>query len=906
MSADAETVLADAETMLPHGGTGGAASNATRTSSSSWPGSSGVLHSGRFEPGSVIAQRYRISGLLGRGGMGEVYRADDLRLGQTVALKFLPADLGRDAIRLAQFHTEVRTARHVSHPNVCRVYDIGELDGEMFLTMEYVDGEDLSSLLRRIGRLPEDKAVDIARQICAGLAAAHERGVIHRDLKPANIMLDGAGKVRIMDFSLASIGRPAEIREGTPAYMAPEQLHGRNVTVRSDIYSLGLVLYELFTGRRVFDVKTMAELVDRHVSGTIVPPTDVVKTLDPAIERCLLRCLDEDPSRRPQSALAVSASLPGGDPLAAALAAGETPSPEMVAAAGGVSATISGAAGVGLLALACALLVAIGIVSDRAAVVARVPLDKPREVLVDRAEELRQRLGYTARPADATSGFQFDERYLTWAARRGAGATDWRALSTGRPAAIRFWYRTSPAVLAPYNPLSAVTPADPPPLTAGMSHIDLDMQGRLLLFEAVPGPEEYAPGAASVDWTPLFEAAGLDRTRFSEVPGSVSPLGIGDEHKAWEETDASDARFRIDASGLHGRPTRFALSGEWQRGDSDATVRPNPYARTFAVLFLAAIPIGAAVLAHRNLKTGRGDRRGAFRSWAFAFGVTALGWVVSPTHVAGLQEVDRMFAVLGQVLFRTGQLYLTYLALEPYVRRTWPTALITWSRVLSGRVRDPLVGRDLVAGTLVGLFVVILTPLALVLAPQWLGWTESSLLNTTLAPLSGARSVLARVLVRPLNSMQDGMLLTLLLSLLRQALRKLAGLVPGGLGRVGGSDALLSVAAIALFLVLIKRDGFDAVHPAIDALVTAVIVACIVGVAFRLGLFALVCSIAAFGLTGEFGLTLDPSKRYAPGTWLVGAIFLTLIVIGVWLARAGQPFFAASADRAPLGNAGGG
>src|ERR1051326_2431789 len=196
--------------------------------------------------------RTRIVGRLGRGGMGEVYRADDLKLGQPVALKFLPEAVDRDPARLTQLHTEVRMARQVSHPNVCRVYDVGEFDGHTFLSMEYVDGEDLASLLRRIGRFQEERAIELARQICAGLAAAHDRGVVHRDLKPANIMLDGGGRIRITDFGLA--GATGEVlRSGTPAYMAPEQLTGAEVTPRSDIYALGLVLYELFTGKRALE-----------------------------------------------------------------------------------------------------------------------------------------------------------------------------------------------------------------------------------------------------------------------------------------------------------------------------------------------------------------------------------------------------------------------------------------------------------------------------------------------------------------------------------------------------------------------------------------------------------------------------------------------------------------------------
>src|SRR5512138_2824934 len=142
----------------------------------------------RFAPGTMLAERFRIVGLLGRGGMGEVYRADDLKLGQAVALKFLPRELSSDPVRRERFFAEVRITRQLAHPNICRVYDIAEFDGQHFLSMEYIDGEDLASLLRRIGRLPNEKALDIARQLLAGLAAAHERGVLHRDLKPSNIM----------------------------------------------------------------------------------------------------------------------------------------------------------------------------------------------------------------------------------------------------------------------------------------------------------------------------------------------------------------------------------------------------------------------------------------------------------------------------------------------------------------------------------------------------------------------------------------------------------------------------------------------------------------------------------------------------------------------------------------------
>src|SRR6185369_13145392 len=159
-------------------------------------------------------------------------------------------------------------------------------------------------------------AIEIARQICAGLAAAHDNGVLHRDLKPANVMIDGRGKARITDFGVAVVAaelKGDEAVAGTPGYMAPEQLSGKEVTPRSDIYALGVVLYELFTGKRVFEAGTLNDLLKLHESGELATPSSLVRDLDPAIERAIQRCLEREPAKRPSSALAVSAALPGGD-----------------------------------------------------------------------------------------------------------------------------------------------------------------------------------------------------------------------------------------------------------------------------------------------------------------------------------------------------------------------------------------------------------------------------------------------------------------------------------------------------------------------------------------------------------------------------------------------------------------
>ncbi len=273
----------------------------------------------RFPPGTVVAGRYRIAALLGRGGMGEVYRADDLTLGQQVALKFLPEATAGDGAMLARLLEEVKIARQIADPNVCRVYDVGEAEGRHFLSMEYIDGEDLASLLRRIGRFPQDRGLAVGEQLARGLHAVHRHGILHRDFKPENLMIDGRGRARITDFGIAAAAKritgPA-VRTGTSAYMAPEQLSGREVTVRSDLYALGLVLYEVFTGEPAFPSAPVGELARRRRETEPEPPSRRTAGLDPAIDRVILRCLEEDPGARPPSAMAVAAALAGVAPVA--------------------------------------------------------------------------------------------------------------------------------------------------------------------------------------------------------------------------------------------------------------------------------------------------------------------------------------------------------------------------------------------------------------------------------------------------------------------------------------------------------------------------------------------------------------------------------------------------------------
>ncbi len=277
------------------------------------PGAPGAPSAG-IVPGSLIGGRFRIVAALGRGGMGEIYRADDLWLDQPVALKFVTPGQVANRSRIERLVREVRLARQIAHPNVCRVYDFVDTGQEQFVAMEYVDGESLAALLRRLQRLPAAKALDLAHQIARALAAVHERGILHRDLKPDNVMVDGRGQARLVDFGIASLTtQPAYAEEhgmvmGTLAYMAPEQILGAPPSSRSDVYALGILLYQLFTGRHPFLAETREELTRLQLESPPAPPSSLVSDLDPEIERVILWCLDKDPARRPPTARAVAAA----------------------------------------------------------------------------------------------------------------------------------------------------------------------------------------------------------------------------------------------------------------------------------------------------------------------------------------------------------------------------------------------------------------------------------------------------------------------------------------------------------------------------------------------------------------------------------------------------------------------
>jgi serine/threonine-protein kinase len=834
----------------------------------STPAVSRPASGGRFVSGTVLADRYRIVSLLGRGGMGEVYKADDLKLDQPVALKFLPETLGLSAPALARFHAEVRIARQVSHPNVCRVYDIGEIDGLHFFTMEFIDGEDLASLLRRIGRLPSDKAVEIARQLCAGLAAAHDAGVLHRDLKPANVMIDGRGRARVTDFGVAAIAR--EIRSehvlaGTPAYMAPEQLKGQESTIRSDVYALGLVLYEIFTGKRAVDAKTLAEAVMYHTSGaTITTPSNWISDLDPVVERAILRCLERDPADRPASAIQVAAALPGGDPLYAALAAGETPSPEMVAAAGSRE-LLRPAVGLTVLAATVVVLLIGAWARTQTSVLGRVPFELPPDVLAHKARELLRQLGHRDPPADTALGFDNNTQYLNYVSRRIEPSARWSLLESGRPPAVLFWYRESPQpleVVSQTRPGKAVSVDDPPLTEPGMTLVHLDSAGRLVGLRAVTKPASAAGRAAPTDWGLVFAAAGLDQRAFTPDEPHWTPGAAFDDRAAWTGAfpGHADLPIRIEAAAYQGQIVSFELLGPWRPAVAASAARV-PFA---PLIIIPLVTIGAAIVAWRNARAGRGDRRAAFRIAVLFLVMQEIDWLLLTHHLAGPREFWLFRQGLGFSLVNSLLGYVAYLAIEPYVRRHWPQVLIAWSRAFAGRLHDPLIGRELLVGVALGAIWFVLN--AVQLTALTTPGTVSQLDN-----VSNLRQIAALILAAAGSSMLLSLVGCLLIVAFRVVLRKvwLAAAAFVALGAFAGSvtPAGLSIAgAISLGLV---------------ALMMAIAL-------MRFGLIAMAAVLASFQLLSRTPTTLDMSAWYAGTAIFTLAVLIAAAAYGCYLAIGGR------------------
>ena len=695
-------------------------------------------------------------------------------------------------------------------------------------------------------------------------------------------MLDGAGKIRLTDFGLAGIAasiKGADVRAGTPAYMAPEQLAGRDVSTKSDIYSLGLILYEILTGKRAFEASTLPELMKQRESGAITNPSTLVRDLDPLIERVILRCLETDPEKRPASALQVAAALPGGDPLAAALAAGETPSPQMVAAAGettGLAPRVALACFAAVI-LGVILLVAVGLKENG---LARIHPENPPEVLAKKSREIISSLGYPGQPVDQADGFTYDYDFLAYLEKNPSQHQQWDRILSEQPPVLRYWFRQSPRKLSPdgfwyqsFTP-GVVSFFDPPTVVSGMINLQLDPDGRLLFFQAIPPEKEESPQPmGSAEWAPLFNAAGLDLAKFHSVESSWDSLASADTRAAWDGVWPGSARpLHIEAAARRGKPVFFSLTGPWtkpRRMNQDAQTSADKTSQIIGLCIALVIIVGSLFLAYRNHSRGKTDRQGALRLAALIFALEISICLFRSHFVLTFDTIGILIFATSTGLFVSAFIWVLYLALEPYVRRNWPQLIISWTRLLNGRLRDPLVGRDLLFGVLLGIcwvFVLAVGSFFLIRAGA-----RPLLANEEF--LLGFRESVALGLANIVGSIRTTLVFFFLLVLLRVLVK----------------NRWVAALLFALLFTVPKVLGSD--HLLIETPVWFIVYGIAAFAVVRFGLIVLAMGVLTVDVLINVPMTLDFSSWYAGRSLSVVLGFVLIAAWGFYNSLAGQPLW---------------
>ncbi len=637
--------------------------------------------------GTWFDERFLIGHRIGQGGMGTVYLAEDRVLNKRVAVKTFDKDV------VTQFREQVvaetALAQRVTHINVCRIHDIKLGHEPAYLTMEYIDGEDLDQTLLRIGRFVPERALQVACEICQGLSAAHEQGVIHRDIKPRNIMLDSSGIVRITDFGLARISygiEPSSIA-GTLNYMAPEQQQGHGTSELSDIYALGLVLHEIYTGQLPAGWGPASS--DLATSGWI-PPSRLVPELDSRVERTILRCLQTDPTARPQSVRAIMGELAGTDRLTLSLSDYSLRSTAPLR-----WMTIAALVGLVLCWLTSPF---------RPLEQTDFELASPRRYQ-ERATALIAEFGHqlAGQRDHQASGFVYSFPY--------------RNEPREANQSLGYWYRQAAGPLTPTvmslnrnQPPTRVHTQDPPWTEPAMLGLELNTQGHLREYRHVPAAQGMgrAPANLERELEQLFSAANLkyqafERQSFEPAPG----LWLAGVFGAL----GTDLLFRVVGDSDH--PTVVLVGIKEQRvthfrvtNRTNETSFSNPFADNLNDVLFLVVSMGGmlwVVLSKRNSSSREGDAHAAKVTAAIVFSSLAASTVLSESHTLDLhQEIGLIQLGLLNALFWSALLWLLYVSLAPMVRRELPRSIDGWRRVTHGQFRHPQVALWTICGAMLG------------------------------------------------------------------------------------------------------------------------------------------------------------------------------------------------------------
>jgi serine/threonine-protein kinase len=557
----------------------------------------------------------------------------------------------------------------------------------------------------------------------------------------------------------------------------------------------------------------------------------------------------------------------------------------MVAAAGQTEG-MRPALAVTLVVLSAVGLIALLFAADRFKVHNIAPLDNTPEVLATRAREIIHQFGYTEPYADEAFSFSLEGAYLNYIQDHDKTRDRWNALANGRPASIVFWYRQSPRLMRPQRFFSSngngeITTFDPPMEISGMVRVTLDMQGHLLHLEAVP-PQKDAPAdkVPAPNWASLLAVAGLDQSAYRSAPPEWTPLAWGDARAAWLGAVPAkmDIPEHIEAAAYRGRPVYFDVIYPWTTPDRAAPIAHTPRDRistgVLLVLFLAVTTSGLFV-ARRNVRLKRSDTRGAARLGVSVFLIFSVMWLLSAHHVASLDEFDSILIALSWALLATTLATVMYLALEPYVRRRDPHTLISWTRLLAGQWRDPLVGRDILIGTCYGVLLTMvemsdnfLLPLFGKLPPAPGGIETTALL--------GVRPSIGALLFYILSFLLYTLLIFFFLFLLRLVFRR---------------DW---IAAIILVLIGAGTNS-GGEYPVLTYLYFVIIWFSIVLVLKKVGLLALIAGLVVQNVLVVFPMTSHLSRWYANAGLTGIAVITALLIYGFFTGLAGRPLFTGAA-----------
>jgi hypothetical protein len=580
--------------------------------------------------------------------------------------------------------------------------------------------------------------------------------------------------------------------------------------------------------------------------------------------------------------------------LAAALAAGETPSPDVVAAARDVG-LFSPAVSLTCVAVTVIGLLSLGVVSPHTMLLGMAGIDKEPAALVERARTIARNLGYENRPVDEAYGYESDLDYLRYVRLHNRSPSRWDALKTSRPTGVTFWYRQSRSPMTSmtfrlYGP-GHVGPNDPEETQPGMLSMRIDSSGRLVrLFVASGSTDVIGTASGTPDWARVFAESGLPMAEFSRTSPQGQPANSGETRVAWEGTnpDHPDMAFRVEAAAAKGRLVFFDAFPPSVRANQEDAASPSAPADSALAFVNACVAVlvwaGASLLARRNMRQGRGDRRGAFRLSVYIAATSLLANTIGAHHPAGfVREIELMRMLLTLALSTGIASWLMYMAIEPHLRRVWPEVLIGWSRVLTGRVRDPRVGRDLLIGACTGILIGWVPHVA-ALAPRWVGLPGPILGVFAIGYLPmgqlavSARHGLEFVLFEMVTATFLVLVLAVALVFFRILLRS----------RTAAALALVVLFALTGGAAVATQGvrGGEWVLPLVGVAINA---ALLVLVLVRFGVLSMIAAVWVSLLNQIVPVTFDWSAPYAESSWLIVGTILALTFYGFRTTLAGRP-----------------